>query len=67
MPRTYGAWAALCRHPVIAATLLVCTLTGAVLGFYLLTEDWSIARRLAAGALGGAGTGLLMTGTKSIG
>ena len=66
-PREPGFWAALRRHPVITATLLGCTLLGAVLGFYLLTDDWSVARRLAAGALAGAGTGLLMTGTKLIG
>jgi len=61
------AWAALRRHPIITATMLGCTLAGAVLGFYLLTDDWSIARRLAAGAIAGAGTGLLMTATKMIG
>ena len=62
-----GACGTLRRHPVITATLLGCTVAGAVLGFYLLTDDWSIARRLAAGAIAGAGTGLLMTGTKMIG
>jgi hypothetical protein len=66
-PRETGVWAALHRHPVIAGTFVGCTFAGAVLGFYLLTDDWSIARRLAAGALAGAGTGLLMTGTKMIG
>jgi hypothetical protein len=66
-PRKPGVWAALRGHPVITATLLGCTIAGAVLGVYLLTDDWSIARRLAAGALAGAGTGVLMTGTKMIG
>jgi len=66
-PQAPGAWTALRRHPIITATLLGCTLAGAVLGFYLLTEDWSVARRLAAGAIAGAGTGLLMTATKMIG
>jgi len=55
------------RHPVIMATLVGCTIAGAVLGFYLLTGDWSPARRIIAGALAGAGTGLLMTATKMIG
>jgi hypothetical protein len=55
------------RHPVITATLVGCTIAGAVLGFYLLTGDWSPARRILAGALAGAGTGLLMTATKMIG
>jgi hypothetical protein len=55
------------RHPVITATLVGCTIAGAVLGYYLLTGDWSPARRIFAGALAGAGTGLLMTATKMIG
>jgi hypothetical protein len=62
-----GAWARLRRHPVITATLLACTLAGAVLGFYLLTGDWSAARRIVAGAVAGAGVGLLMTATKMLG
>jgi hypothetical protein len=65
--RPPGACAVLRRHPVITSTLIGFTLAGAVLGFYLLTDDWSAARRLAAGALAGAGIGLLMTGTKLIG
>jgi len=65
--KTSGAWGTLRRHPIITATMLGCTLAGAVLGFYLLTDDWSVARRLAAGAIAGAGTGLLMTATKMIG
>jgi hypothetical protein len=52
---------------VITATLVGCTIAGAVLGYYLLTGDWSPARRIFAGALAGAGTGLLMTATKMSG
>jgi len=66
-PHEHGVWAALRGHPEITATLLGCTFAGALLGCYLLTDDWSIARRLVAGAIAGAGTGLLMTGTKMIG
>jgi hypothetical protein len=55
------------RHPVITGTLLGCTLLGAVLGVYLLTEDWSLARRIAGGAVAGAGCGLLITATKMLG
>ena len=58
---------ALRRHPAITATLVGCTIAGAVLGFYLLTGDWSPARRIFSGALAGAGVGLLMTATKMIG
>ncbi len=55
------------RHPVITATLVLCTLAGAVAGVLFLSPDWSLARRLAAGAVGGAGTALLITATKLIG
>jgi hypothetical protein len=58
---------ALARHPVITGTLITCTLLGAGLGYYLLTGDWSAARRIAAGAVAGAGVGLLITGTKMLG
>ena len=51
-------------HPVISATLLATTVLGAALGAWLLTGEWSLARRLAAGAVAGAGTGLLITATK---
>jgi hypothetical protein len=49
---------------VITAVMLGCTVIGAVLGYVLLTEDWSAARRIAGGAVGGAGVGLLITATK---
>jgi hypothetical protein len=65
--RDAGLLARLRRHPVITTTLVACTLLGAVLGFYLLTGDWSAARRIAAGAIAGAGVGLLMTATKMLG
>jgi hypothetical protein len=52
------------RHPVIAGTLAATTLLGAVAGAVLLTGEWSLARRLLAGAVAGAGTGLLLTATK---
>lgn len=51
-------------HPVIAGTLAATTLAGAVAGAFLLTGEWSLARRILAGALAGAGTGLLLTATK---
>jgi hypothetical protein len=52
------------RHPVISATLVATTALGAVLGAWLLTGEWSFARRIAAGAVAGAGVGLLLTATK---
>jgi hypothetical protein len=52
---------------VITATMLGCTLAGAVLGFYLLTADRSATRRIAGGAVAGAGVGLLITAPKMFG
>jgi hypothetical protein len=52
---------------VITGVMVSCTLLGAALGVVYLTEDWSLARRIAAGAVGGAGVGLLCTATKMIG
>ncbi len=52
------------HHPVISAILLATTALGAVLGAFLLTGEWSLARRIAAGAVAGAGTGFLLTATK---
>jgi hypothetical protein len=52
------------RHPVIAATLVATTALGAVLGAVFLTGEWSLPRRILAGAVAGAGTGFLLTATK---
>jgi hypothetical protein len=52
------------RHPVIVSTLVATTALGALLGACLLTAEWSLARRIAAGAVAGAGTGFLLTATK---
>ena len=52
------------RHPVISGVILGGAVCGAVLGFFLLTEDWSALRRIAAGAVAGAGTGFVITATK---
>ena len=54
-------------HPVVTAVLVSCALGGAILGVQLLTPDWSLARRLAGGLVGGAGVGLLITATRMIG
>jgi hypothetical protein len=57
-------WSSVRRHPWITGTLLVCTLAGAAAGFVWLSGEWSVARRLAAGAIAGAGFGFLLTATK---
>jgi hypothetical protein len=59
-----GVWGSLRRHPVIVSTIVVGTLLGAVLGALFLTGDWSLARRVVAGAVSGAGIAFLMTATK---
>jgi hypothetical protein len=62
-----GPIGALRRHPVISGVILGGAVCGAVLGFLLLTDDWSALRRIAAGAVAGAGAGLVVTATKMFG
>jgi hypothetical protein len=62
--RDRGSPSLLRRHPVVSAVLLGCTLAGALAGAWWLSGDWSLARRVAAGAVGGAGVGLLVTATR---
>jgi hypothetical protein len=52
------------NHPWVSATLAAATLLGALGGAVFLTDEWSLARRIAAGAIAGAGTGILLTATK---
>jgi hypothetical protein len=55
------------RHPVITAVLAVCTLGGALAGVWILDPEWSLARRLLAGAVGGAWIGIVISATKMVG
>lgn len=55
------------RHPVISAVFAVLTIAGAVAGALYLPGEWSLARRLAGGAVAGAGTALFVTATRLIG
>jgi hypothetical protein len=55
------------RYPVICATILFCTLVGIGIGVGFLPEDWSLARRIAGGAVGGAGCGLIVTAPRIVG
>lgn len=57
----------LLSHPIILAVFVACTLVGVVMGVFLLTEDWSLARRIAGGAVGGAGVALIITAPRIIG
>jgi hypothetical protein len=62
-----GWKAAIAAHPVIFGVAIACISIGAVLGVLLLSDDWSIARRIAAGAVGGAGVSLLITAPRIVG
>ncbi len=61
------AGALLRRHPVISSILAACTLAGIVLGALYFPAEWSLARRLAAGALSGGGVAFLITAPKMLG
>jgi hypothetical protein len=54
-------------HPVVSTIFATCIVAGAIIGAVYLTPDWSLARRLAAGAVAGAGVALLTTASKMIG
>ena len=60
-------WTSARRHPVITGILLGFAASGAVLGVAFLSDDWSLARRMAAGGIAGAGCGLLLTAYRIIG
>jgi len=55
------------RHPAILTLLIACVVLGGVMGFFLLPTEWSVARRLAGGLVGGAGVGLLVSATRMVG
>jgi NADH:ubiquinone oxidoreductase subunit F (NADH-binding) len=65
--RAQRAWQSARRHPVITGTLISCVAVGALAGLLFLSGEWSVARRLLAGAVAGAGTGILVTATKMLG
>jgi hypothetical protein len=52
---------------LLALVMVACTVAGAVAGITLLAEDWTLARRLAAGAVAGAGCGLIVVTTRMVG
>jgi hypothetical protein len=64
---TRGWKAAITGHPIISGVIIACISIGAVLGALILTDDWSLARRIAAGVIGGAGVGILITAPRIIG
>ena len=54
-------------HPVITAVIVGCTLLGVALGIVLLPADWALLRKIAGGAVAGAGCGLIITAPRIIG
>ena len=60
-------WESARRHPIITGVLTGFAIAGAILGAVFLTDDWSLARRIAAGGVAGAGCGLLLTAYRIIG
>lgn len=55
------------RHPWITAVMVGGTLIGAVTGYFIATEEWSVLRRLAAGAFSGFWVAFLITATRMMG
>ena len=47
-------------HPWLFATCVFLTALGMLAGALYLPSEWALARRLAAGAIGGAGSWLLV-------
>ena len=64
---THGWKAAISEHPIILGVVIACASIGMVLGVWVLTDEWSLARRIAAGAVGGTGVGILITAPRIIG
>ncbi len=65
---TARGWrAAIAAHPIIFGVVIACISIGAVLGVFVLTDEWSLARRIAAGVVGGAGVSILITAPRIIG
>ena len=54
-------------NPFVTGVLVVCLVVGVALGITVLPPEWSIARRVAAGAVSGAGVGLMITAARMIG
>jgi hypothetical protein len=51
-------------YPAIAGIFVVCTLAGVWLGVEFLSPEWSLVRKVAGGAVSGAGVALLCTATR---
>lgn len=54
-------------YPIISSVIVVCTVVGVVVGLVFLPEEWELWRKLAGGAVGGAGCGLIVTAPRIVG
>jgi len=62
------AWMQTLReHPVITGFTLLCCGLGLAGAFLWLPSEWSVARRVAAGLLSGAGCSLLVVAPRVLG
>ncbi len=55
------------RYPLITGTIVACTIVGSVIGLFFLPTEWAMARKVAGGAIGGAGCGLIVTAPRILG
>ncbi len=55
------------EHPWLLAVLAVCVLLGIGLAVAFGTDDWSIGRRVAAGALAGFGSWFVVAANRLLG
>jgi hypothetical protein len=70
---TRGWKAAITAHLIIFGVVITCISIGALLGVFVLTDEWSLVRRIAAGVVGSAdvvgssGVGILIAAPRIIG
>jgi hypothetical protein len=50
---------------VVSAVLLVCAIAGVTAGLLCFSAEWALLRRVAGGAVSGAGVGLLISFSKT--
>ena len=63
-----NAWLRAVRdHPWITAFNLMCLCIGLTMALTHLPAEWSLARRLTAGAISGLGIGLVITANRMLG
>jgi hypothetical protein len=54
-------------HPVITGLCIVCTICGAVVAPWFTPDDWSLVRKLVAGAMAGLSCAMIILATRMTG